>query len=107
MKLPRDDTKQKSTAYLGLDVGATSLVLVLIDSEENIIESNYCIVSEETGFSVNIGDHSCQRSCGTCVHPCNTFFIIKKMDKFISTCCKQFNVRIGGFGATGSQRYPF
>jgi len=98
-----DDTGHKKSAYLGLDVGAASLVLVLIDNNETILDSSYCLVSEESGFSVGAGPSACAKTCTDCSHPCNTFFIIKKTNGFISTCCKKFNVEIKGFGTTGSQ----
>ena len=94
---------QQNLAYLGLDVGAASLVLVLVDAKNNILDSQYCIISEKNNTSRNMSLSGCCSSCHDCGQPCNTFFIIKKTTDFITSCQERLHIEIKGFGATGSQ----
>lgn len=99
----KDVVDHRSSAYLGLDVGASSLSLILIDGADTILESVYYLVGGERAFPQDMQRNRCAISCDTCMHPCGIRLIVQKVDEFVSSCCDKFNVKIAGFGGTGSQ----
>ena len=103
MKPTRSGRRSANLAYLGLDVGASSLVFVLIDSEENILDSRYWMIHREGAQAEHMPRHRCTRSCGSCQNPCGAALIVCKTEEFVSSSIEEFNVQIGGFVATGSQ----
>ena len=92
-----------SPAYLGLDAGAASLVLVLVDSEENILASSYYLIGGDMNLLQEQNDHCCSGSCAICPNPCGADLIFQKIDEFLSSCIGKFNIKIAGFAGTGSQ----
>lgn len=90
-------------SYLGLDVGAASLVLVLIDEEENILDSRYWLVHKEGPQTERASGHRCQRSCASCANPCGAALIVQKTEEFVRSARESLGVEIRGFVATGSQ----
>ncbi len=90
-------------AYLGLDVGAVSLVLVLIDEDGRILDTRYCPVSEARNRPARPTGNGCIRSCAECQLLCSANFIIEQTEAFIESCCREFKVKIDGFVATGNQ----
>lgn len=94
---------QPKPAYLGLDVGAASLVLALIDEEENILDSRYWLVHKEGPQTERVTGHRCQRSCANCRNPCGAALIVQKTEEFVRSATQSLGVEIRGFVATGSQ----
>jgi activator of 2-hydroxyglutaryl-CoA dehydratase len=70
MKSVQEGTPSGDLAYLGLDVGAASLVFVLIDSQENILDPGYWLVHREGAQAEHVPRHRCIRSCASCQSPC-------------------------------------
>ena len=103
MKSVQEGTPSGDLAYLGLDVGAASLVFVLIDSQENILDSGYWLVHREGAQAEHVPRHRCIRSCASCQSPCGAALMVRKTGEFVSSSIEKFNVKIGGFVATGSQ----
>ncbi len=93
----------ESPAYLGLDVGAVSLALVLIDGGGNILDTMYCLVNEDGDVPGRASGHHCIQSCAACELPCNSTFIVEKTGQFTDSGDRKFKVRVDGFIATGSQ----
>lgn len=90
-------------AYLGLDVGAASLVLALIDEEANILDSRYWLVHKEGPQTERVSGHKCQRSCASCRNPCGAALIEQKTEEFVRWAVESLGLEIRGFVATGSQ----
>lgn len=103
MTSAKQSTDREPPAYLGLDVGAVSLVLVLIDQAGKILDSRYCPVSEAEDSPERTTGNHCIQSCGDCRNPCNSNFIVEKTEEFVSSCSGTFGVKIDCFIATGNQ----
>lgn len=103
MSSTKSSKSRTTSAYLGLDVGAVSLVLVLIDSDGSILDARYCLVNEREDLLDKTSSNRCIQSCATCPQPCSSYFIVEKTDEFVSSSCRKFKVRIDGFVATGNQ----
>ncbi len=88
---------------MGLDVGAVSLVLVLIDGNGRILDSRYSPVSEEKDLPVRAAGSTCIQSCADCLIPCSASFIVEQTEQFVESCRRAFAVTINGFVATGNQ----
>lgn len=93
----------ETPAYLGLDVGAVSLSLVLIDSDGIILDTRYCLVNEKNDLPDGTSGNQCIQSCAACTLPCSSSFIVEQTEQFIASSCRNFKVRIDCFIATGNQ----
>ncbi|MEW6442479.1 MAG: 2-hydroxyacyl-CoA dehydratase [bacterium] len=94
---------QKENAYLGLDVGAASMVLVLIDRHANILDARYWLVHKEGPQTEHEPRPRCIRSCASCLNPCGAALIVRRTGEFLANAVRKFDVALGGFVATGSQ----